>query len=70
MDAIFSKPFIALSFFYCFLTTSLDEEDTALAWWPELTALPTSIFSEMRRLARDETPFPLAMQPKVTALVW
>jgi hypothetical protein len=55
---------------FAFFTTSLDEEDTALAWWPELTALPTSIFAEMRRLARDETPFPLAMQPKVTALVW
>jgi hypothetical protein len=28
------------------------------------------IFTEMIRLARDETPFPLAMQPKVTALAW
>jgi hypothetical protein len=28
------------------------------------------IFAEMIRLARDETPFPLAMQPKVTALAW
>jgi hypothetical protein len=59
-----------LSFIAFFFTTSSDEEDTALAWWPELTVLPTSIFVEMRRLARDETPFPLAMQPKVTALVW
>jgi uncharacterized membrane protein YfcA len=56
--------------FIAFFTTRSDEEDTALAWWPELTALPTGIFAEMRRLARDETPFPLAMQPKVTALVW
>ena len=32
--------------------------------------LPTSTFTEMIRLARDETPFPLAMQPKVTALAW
>jgi hypothetical protein len=32
--------------------------------------LPTGIFAEMIRLARDETPFPLAMQPKVTALAW
>ena len=65
----FFQALIVLSFFICIFTTSLDEEDTALAWWPELTALPTGIF-EMRRLARDETPFPLAMQPKVTALVW
>jgi uncharacterized membrane protein YfcA len=56
--------------FIALFTTRSNEEDTALAWWPELTALPTSIFAEMRRLARDETPFPLAMQPKVTALVW
>jgi hypothetical protein len=66
----FFQALIALSFFICIFTISLDEEDTALAWWQELTALPTRIFAEMRRLARDETPFPLAMQPKVTALVW
>ena len=41
-----------------------------MARWPELTVLPTSIFAEMRGLARDETPLPLATQPKVTALVW
>jgi hypothetical protein len=67
----FFQALIALSFFICiFFATSLDEEDTALARWPELTALPTGIFAEMRGLARDETPLPLAMQPKVTALVW
>jgi hypothetical protein len=26
--------------------------------------LPTSTFTDMIRLARDETPFPLAMQPR------
>jgi hypothetical protein len=67
---ILSEPFYCLIFLLLLFTTRSDEEDTALAWWPELTALPTSIFAEMRRLARDETPFPLAMQPKVTALVW
>jgi hypothetical protein len=66
----FFQALYCLIFLLLLFTTSLDEEDTALAWWPELTALPTSIFAEMRRLARDETPFPLAMQPKVTALVW
>jgi hypothetical protein len=66
----FSKPLLPYLSLFAFFTTSLDEEDTALAWWPELTALPTSIFAEMRGLARDETPLPLAMQPKVTALVW
>jgi hypothetical protein len=66
----FFEALFALSLFYLFFTKSLDEEDTALAWWPELTMLPISIFAEMRMLARDETPFPLAMQPKVIALVW
>jgi hypothetical protein len=69
MDAIFPSPY-CLIFFICIFATSLDEEDTALARWPELTVLPTSIFAEMIGLARDETPLPLAMQPKVTALVW
>ena len=69
MDAIFSKPLLPyLS--YLFFATSLDKEDTALARWPEMTVLPTSIFTEMIGLARDETPLPLAMQPKVTALAW
>ena len=66
----FPSPLLPYLSLFAFFTASLDEEDTALAWWPELTALPTSIFAEMRRLARDETPFPLAMQPKVTTLVW
>ena len=70
MDAIFPSPYCLIFLYSHFFTTSLDEEDTALARWPELTALPTSIFAEMIELARDETPLPLAMQPKVTALVW
>jgi hypothetical protein len=70
MDALFSKPLLPYLSLFAFFATSLDEEDTALARWPELTALPTSIFAEMIGLARDETPLPLAMQPKVTALVW
>ena len=65
----FPSPY-CLIFLYLYFATSLDKEDTALARWPELTVLPTSIFAEMRGLARDETPLPLAMQPKVTALVW
>jgi hypothetical protein len=70
MDAIFPNPLLPYLSLFSIFTTSLDEEDTTLAWWPELTALPTSIFIEMRRMARDETAFPLAMQPKVTAQVW
>ena len=70
MDALFSEPLLPYLSLFAFFTTSLDEEDTALARWPELTVLPTSIFAEMRGLARDETPLPLAMQPKVIALAW
>ena len=66
----FFQALIALFLFVCIFATSLDKEDTALARWPELTVLPTGIFAEMIGLARDETPLPLAMQPKVTALVW
>jgi hypothetical protein len=32
--------------------------------------LPTSTFTEMRRLARDETPFLLAMPPRTTTMAW
>jgi hypothetical protein len=35
-----------------------------------VTTLPTNTFTEMRRLARDETPFPLAMPPRATTLAW
>jgi hypothetical protein len=38
--------------------------------YPGVIELPTSTFTEMRRLARDETPFLLAMQPRVTTLAW
>jgi hypothetical protein len=67
-QALYCLIFLLLFFFL--FTSRYDEEDTALAWWPEMTALPTGIFTEMIRLSRDETPFPLAMQPKVTALAW
>ena len=56
MDAIFPSPYCLIFLYLYFLLQSLDEEDTALARWPELTALPTSIFAEMIGLARDETP--------------
>jgi hypothetical protein len=45
MDAFFPIPFLPYLSFIAFLLQGLDEDDTALAWWPELTALPTSIFT-------------------------
>jgi hypothetical protein len=35
-----------------------------------VTTLPTSTFTEIRRLAHDETPFLLAIQPRATTLAW
>jgi hypothetical protein len=32
--------------------------------------LPTSYFVDMRMMDHDATPFPLAMQPRVTTLAW
>jgi hypothetical protein len=60
--------FFILLFFYLLL---LFVQELIRGHCPSVvTALTTSIFTEMRRLARDETPFPLAMQPRVIALVW
>jgi hypothetical protein len=73
MDALFPSPFIVFILYLLFFLSfyfKVWPENTALAWWPELTVLPTGISAEMIRLARDETPFPLAMQPKVIALAW
>jgi hypothetical protein len=67
-QAPFCLIFLLLLFFLFYF--KVQPEDTALVWWLELTALPTGIFAEMIRLAHDETPFPLAMQPKVIALAW
>ena len=58
--------FLFFHFFYFFFVQEL-----IMGHCPGVvTALPTSTFTEMRRLARDETPFPLAMQPRVTSLAW
>ena len=57
--------FIAFSYLFQGLTRG-----HCLGVVAELTVLPTCTFIELIRLARDETPFPLAMQPKVTALAW
>ena len=62
--------FILLFFYLLLLLFKSQSGDTTLAWWPVVIVLPTNIFTKMRRLARDETPFPLAMQPRVTALAW
>jgi hypothetical protein len=58
--------------YYCFFVQELIRGHcpSVVTSGDKLTTLPTNAFTEMRRLARDETPFPLAMQPRVTALAW
>ena len=73
MDALFPSPFIAfilylllfLPFFLQGLTRGhclglVTRADSVTHWY----------LRRDDRLARDETPFPLAMQPRVTALAW
>ena len=65
----FQAPFIAFILFISFLPQGMTRrhylgvvtrDDSVTHWY----------FRRNTRLARDETPFPLAMQPKVTALAW
>jgi hypothetical protein len=73
MDAFFPSPLLPHFSFIAFLYFLLQgltrghclglvaRADSVTHWY---------LCIEMIRLARDETPFPLAMQPKVTALAW
>jgi hypothetical protein len=76
INAIVSKPiyyhlsfylFYLLSFFLCF-------KKLVEGHCPGLVTRCDSVihkhFTEMRRLARDETPFLLVMQPRATTLAW
>jgi hypothetical protein len=65
-------PFIlfVVSFFIAFFLCFFSQEIIRGHCLGVVTILPTSNFTEMRRLARDDTPFPLAMQPKVISLAW
>jgi hypothetical protein len=69
LDANFSKPIHAFYsyflFFYFYIAFFFKRLIRG-----HCPGVPTSTFTEMRRLARDETPFPLAMQPRVTTLAW
>jgi hypothetical protein len=69
----FQSPLLPLSFLFYYFSFFLFQGLTrghCLGLVTRADMLPTGIFAEMIRLARDETPFPLAMQPKVTALAW
>jgi hypothetical protein len=64
-DAIFSKPiyfpFFLLSSFFIFHASRNKLEATILAWCPDIDSVIHKYLAEMRRLARDETPFSSVM---------
>jgi hypothetical protein len=71
MDAIVSYPIQFLLFFVLFLFIF---KRIVGGHCPGMVTSGDSVthkhFTEMRRLARDETPFLLAMPPRATTLVW
>jgi hypothetical protein len=74
IDALFPSPFFPL-FFYSFIYfLFLFVQDLIRGHCPSVVTSGGSVthkyFHRNERLARDETPFPLAMQPRVTALAW
>jgi hypothetical protein len=70
IDALFPSPFLPL-FFYCFF---FFVQELIRGHCPGVVTSGGSVthkyFHRNERLACDETPFPLAMQPRVTALAW
>jgi hypothetical protein len=71
MDAIVSYPIQCL-FTLCLISFSFKR--IAGGHCPGVVTSGDSVthkhFTEMRRLARDETPFLLAMPPRATTLAW
>jgi hypothetical protein len=70
MDANVSKPIHALYLYiYCFFFKKLVKGHS-----PGVVTNGGNVthkhFTEMRRLAHDETPFLLAMPPRATTLEW
>ena len=72
MDAIVSYPIQCL-FTLC-LISFFSFKRMAGRHYPSVVTSGDSVthkhFTEMRRLARDETPFLLAMPPRATTLAW
>jgi hypothetical protein len=72
IDALFPSPFLPFYSFIAFLFLFVQE--LIRGHCPGVVTSGGSVthkyFHRNERLARDETPFPLAMQPRVTALAW
>jgi hypothetical protein len=69
LQCIFSKP-ILLLFFVSFVFLKDDLKTTVLAWCSYHGSVTHKYLLEMRRLARDETPFLSVVQLRATSLVW
>jgi hypothetical protein len=71
MDANFSKPIHA---FYLLLLLFFSFKRLVRGHFPGMVTSGGNVthkhFMEMRRLARDETPFLLAIPPRATTLAW
>jgi hypothetical protein len=70
MDANVSKPIHAFYLYsYCFFF-----QEASQGTLPGMVTSGGNVthkhFTEMRRVARDETPFLLAMPPRATTLAW
>ena len=74
IDALFPSPFLPLLFYSFIAFLFLFVQELVRGHFPGVVTSGGSIthkyFHKNERLARDETPFPLAMQPRVTALAW
>jgi hypothetical protein len=74
MDAFFPSTFLPLLFnsFIAFLFLFVQEliKGRCLGVVTSGGSVTHKYFHKNERSARDETPFPLAMQPRVTALAW
>jgi hypothetical protein len=62
-----AHPFCHSLFLSCFKDKL---KATVLAWCPDNDSVTHKYLAEMRRLARDETPFLSAMQLRAITLAW
>jgi hypothetical protein len=67
-NALFPSPLFSILLFFHNFKKRL--KATALAWCPDNGNVTHKHLVEMRRLARDETPFLSAMQLRAITLAW
>jgi hypothetical protein len=74
INALFPSPLLPFILLFLLLLFFLFVQELIRGHCPGVVTSGGSVthkyFYINARLARDETPFPLAMQPRVTALAW